>query len=286
MWIVVVILLIPVLLYIPPVQTFVKNIACNMVNKSTGMKIDIERFRLKWPVDVSLAGVTVLEASGDTMVFAKEVVADVKLLPLLKMEVDINRLQLVDGYYRMVSPDSSMILKVKAGLLEVDDRSSANIATSEILLNKAHLKDGNLSLYMNVWKQKPTPTDSTTTPFLIKANELKLDNFAFQMSMLPTIDTLMLNAGNLTVRKGVVDLRKNMVTASYLGTSDGAVTYLTPTPEYISEHPAPVADTTQVAASAPMIIKGDSVELSRFSALYAVKGAKPLSRGLIRRILK
>lgn len=276
MWIVVVILLIPVLLYIPPVQTFVKNIACNMVNKSTGMKIDIERFRLKWPVDVSLAGVTVLEASGDTMVFAKEVVADVKLLPLLKMDVDINRLQLVDGYYRMVSPDSSMILKVKAGLLEVDDRSSANIATSEILLNKAHLKDGNLSLYMNVWKQKPTPTDSTTTPFLIKANELKLDNFAFQMSMLPTIDTLMLNAGNLTVRKGVVDLRKNMVTASYLGTSDGAVTYLTPTPEYISEHPAPVADTTQVVASAPMIIKGDSVELSRFSALYAVKGAKPL----------
>lgn len=276
MWIVVVVLLIPVLLYIPPVQTLVKNIACKVVYNSTGMKIDIDRVRLKWPVDISMAGLTVLEAGGDTMVYAKEVVADVKLMPLLKMDVDINKLRLLDGYYRMVSPDSSMVLRVKAGLLEVDDQSSANVATSEILLNKAYLKDGSLSLYMNVWKQKPTPTDSAAVPFLIKANELKLENFSFQMSMLPTIDTLMLNAGNLTLHKGVVDLGKNMVTASYLGTSDGTVTYLTPTPEYIALHPAPAADTTQTVASPPMIIKGDSVELSRFSALYAVKGAKPL----------
>ncbi|MDE5975101.1 MAG: hypothetical protein K2G69_00985, partial [Muribaculaceae bacterium] len=116
-WIILVVLLIPVLLYVPPVQTFVKDIACNMVKKSTGMDIGIEKFRLKWPLDVSLQGVTVVEATGDTMVFAKEVVADVKLRPLLKLDVDINRLMLIDGGYRMVSPDSSMILKVVAGRL-------------------------------------------------------------------------------------------------------------------------------------------------------------------------
>lgn len=276
MWIILVILLISVLLYVPPVQTFVKNLACNMVYKSTGMKIEIDKFRLKWPVDLSLSGVTIVEASGDTMVYAKEVIADVKLMPLTKLDVDINRLQLIDGYYRMVSPDSSMILKVKAGLLEVDDKSSANIATGNILLNKALLRNGNLSLYMNVWKQKPSPQDSSSIPFVIKANDLKLEKFQFEMSMLPTIDTLMLATDNLSLRNGVVDLSKNLVTASYLGTSDGNATYLTPTPEYIAEHPAPVADSTATTSSPPMVIKGDTVELSRFKALYAVKDAKPL----------
>ena len=274
MWIIIVVLLIPVLLYVPPVQTFVKNVACNMVRKSTGMDISIDKFRLKWPVDISLKGVSVVEASGDTMVYAKEVIADVKLRPLLKLDFDINKLQLIDGGYRMVSPDSSMILKLKAGLLEVDDKSSANMATSEILLNKATLKDGNVSLFMDVWKKQQSQ-DTTSTPFLIKANDVRLENFTFAMSMLPTIDTLTLRAGSLALRNGVIDLGKNSITADYLGAADGDAVYLTPTPEYIASHPAPATDSTAVA-SPPMIIRGDTVELDRFKALYAVKDAKPL----------
>ena len=169
------ILMIPVLLYVPPVQTFIKNIACNAVYKSTGMKISIDRFRLRWPLDVQLDNVLVIDANKDTMVNARQVIADVKMRPLLDLDVKLNKLKLLDGDYRMISPDSSMILMVHAGLLDVDSKSSANIRTSEILLNKAYLKDGDLKLYMNVWKQKPTPQDSAaSTPFLIKANDLHL----------------------------------------------------------------------------------------------------------------
>ncbi|MBD5358627.1 MAG: hypothetical protein HDR88_16845 [Bacteroides sp.] len=275
MWIIIAVLLIPVLLYVPPVQTFVKNIACDEVKKSTGMDISIGTFRLKWPLDVLLKDVTVLEATGDTMVNAREVIANVKMAPLLKMDVDINELKLIDGYYRMVSPDSSMILKVRAALLEVDDESSANIKTGEINLNKARLQNGDLALLMDVWKQQSTPKDSTAVPFVIKANDLKIDNFTFGMSMLPTIDTLMLATSSIVLRNGVIDLEKNMVTADYLGTSDGDVTYITPTLEYVQTHPAPAPDTTAVA-SPPMIIKGDTVELNSYKAIYTMKGAKPL----------
>ncbi|MDE5887358.1 MAG: translocation/assembly module TamB domain-containing protein [Muribaculaceae bacterium] len=274
MWIIIAVLLIPVLLYVPPVQTLVKNVACNVVRKSTGMDIKIDRFRLKWPLDLSLQGVSIVEATGDTMVYAKEVIADVKLMPLLKLDAQINKLRLLDGAYRMVSPDSSMILKIKAGLLEVDDKSSANISNMDILLNKAYLKDGNLSLFMDVWKKQQS-SDSTSMPLLIRANDLQLDNFTFSMGMLPTIDTLTLKTQSLKLRHGVIDLGKNSVTANYLGASDGEAIYLTPTPEYLETHPAPPADTTAVA-SPPMIIKGDTVELDRFKALYAVKDAKPL----------
>ena len=274
--IIIFILLIPALLYIPPVQTLVKDIACNAVYKSTGMKISIDKFRLRWPLDVELDKVLVIDANKDTMVNARQVIADVKMAPLLKLDVQINKLKLLDGDYHMISPDSSMILRVHAGLLDVDSKSSANIPTSEILLNKAYLKDGDLKLYMNVWKQKPTPEDSTaaSTPFLIKANDLHLENFTFGMSMLPTIDTLRLAVNDLRLRGGVVDLRENSVKWDLASINGGEATYLTPTPEWVAQHPAPPPTPS---TGPPMVIKGDSISLDGFKALYAMKGAKPVA---------
>lgn len=271
---IIVILLIPVALYIPPVQTLVKDIACNFVKKSTGMDISIDSFRLRWPLDVELKGVSVVEATGDTMVRARSAIADVKLMPLLKLDVQLNKLQLLDGYYRMVAPDTSMIMTIRAGFLEVDDKSSMNIRTSDLLLNKAQLRDGEVSLYMDVWKKQPTPTDSTSTPFLIKANQLDIKNIRFAMSMLPTIDTLTLDASELSLRKGVIDLRTNTITAQSLKGKTGKAVYITPTPEYIAAHPAPV-DTVS-PPSPPMVIKGDTISLNGFDVLYAMKGASPL----------
>ena len=273
-WVLLVILLIPVLLYVPPVQTFIKDRVCNMVKDKTGMDVSIGKFRLKWPLDVQLDDVLVLEASGDTMVAARNVIADVKLRPLLGLDVQLNKLRLLDGYYRMISPDSSMILGVRAGLLEADDQSSANIRSSEILLNKAILRDGRLDLYMNVWKQQPTPTDSAaSTPFLIKAHDLQLDNFRFGLGMLPTIDTLMLQAKSVRLADGVVDLRQNIVRWRIANVSDGEATYLTPDPEWAKAHPAPPS---QPSSGPPMRIFGDSIALSGFKALYGVKDARPL----------
>ena len=271
------VLLIPVALYIPAVQTAVKNVATGIVRDKTGMDIGIGKLRLKFPLDLSLEEVHVVEAQGDTMVRAREVIADVRLMPLLKLDVRINRLRLLDGYYRMVSPDSSMIMKVRAGLLEVDDRSSMDIRTSRLLIHKARLADGDVALYMNVWRQQQTPKDSTSTPFYIQADMLDVERIRFGMSMLPTIDTLMLDAGRLSLRDGVIDLASNDITASLLQLRSGSATYIAPTPEYVAAHPAPAADSTSAQpASPPMTIRADSISLDGFSALYTTAGARPL----------
>lgn len=268
------VLLIPVALYIPAVQTAVKDLATKIVYDKTGMDIKIDRFRLKFPLDISLQGVSVVEASGDTMVNASEALADVRLLPLLRLDVQLNKLQLRQGYYRFLSPDSSMIIKIRAGLLEVDDKSGMNLAKSEINLNEAKLTDGDVALYMNVWKQQPTPVDSTSTPFYISARKLDVERIRFAMSMLPTIDTLMMFSDKLALRDGIINLRTNEITARLLTLDKGNATYIAPTPEYVAAHPLPATDST--ATSPPMTIKADSISLDNFSALYAIKGATPL----------
>ena len=279
MWIIIgvvcIAIIIPVLLYIPPIQTLVKDIACNVVEKSTGMKIGIEHFRLKWPLDVDLKGVTIIEASGDTMVYAKDVIADVRIAPLFKLDVDINDLKLEEAGIRIMSPDSSMLLKLKANLIEIDDKSSVDIKTLTVDINRLLIRQADLNIDMDVWKKQPTPADSSAPLSLkILLHDAEIEGFNFGMTMLPTIDSLNLDSKSVLIRNGVINLAQNTVTADYLGTSDGSVSYIVPTPEYVKNHPAPV-DTISVA-SAPMIIKGDTVSVKNFKALYATQGVKPM----------
>ncbi len=236
-YILLVLLILPWLVYIPPVQTFLKNVACNIAAQKTGMKISIDRFRLRFPLDISLDGIVVIEAKGDTMVRAGEAQVDVSLLPLLKLDVQTKKLRLLDGYYRMVSEDSSMITKVYAADLTAGPGTGANIPTGDIALDRVTLKGGRLDLYMNVWKQKPTPPQPGT--FRITANTLLLENFAFNMSMLPTIDTLSVQSRRVEVHGGVIDLRKNYIEVNSAALDCGRAVYITPTAEYVKNHPAP-----------------------------------------------
>lgn len=271
---VIAVLLVPVLLYIPPVQDFAVRVATDAVYKSTGMKIGIGRFRLLFPLDVSLRDVYVIEASGDTMVRAKEAVADLKLLPLLRLDVDLNRLSLSEGYYRMMSPDSSMLLAVRAGYVEVDDKSSVDLRTMTIDLNRTLLRDGRIDLVMDVWKKKQQPVDTAkpTTPIVINSHDLHLENFSFSMSMLPTIDTLDVAVRDVRIADAKVDLGENLVKWGLASLADGHFTYLAPTPEYVRTHPAPPSEPSDAP---PMRIMGDSISVDRLKAHYGVAGARP-----------
>lgn len=269
------ILLIPVLIYLPPVQDVLKDVACRVASDATGMKISVGRFRLTFPLDVALDDVLIIDVAGDTMVRAGTAIADVKIKPLFDKDIRLNGLRLEKGYYRMVSTDSSMIMTIDAGLLDVDGKSAFRLAQMDLDLNKARLRDGSISLYMDVWKKKPTPPDSVkpSTPFKIKAGDLKLENISFAMSMLPTIDTMTVSSENIHLKDASIDLATNNIKARFLGLDKGSFTYLAPTPEYVRTHPAPIDTITP--PSPPMTIEADSISLDGFDVLYGIAGARP-----------
>ncbi len=275
LWIFLLILSIPVLIYIPPIQILLKNVACSVASDATGMHISIERFSLKFPLDVALEEVLVIESTGDTMIKAKEAIVDVKLRPLLDLDVQLRTLQLREGLYRMVNADSSMILKAKLGSLIVEGNTGMNLNTGDINLSKIKLKDGQVSLFMNVWKAKQEDKDSTSTlPYKIKVDDIDIENLSYAMSMLPTIDTLNASLQNLSLKNGVIDLRNNKIHAQFIGANGGDINYIVPTQEYIAAHPAPT-DTLPKQASVPMIIRGDSISITDINAKYAVQGTSP-----------
>ena len=111
-------LLLFVALYIPPVQKWAVDLTADYLSKETGMEVSVERVRLKFPLDLSMGGVLMI-APPDTVLNAKELIADVRLLPLFKGEVMIDEVRLTDTQVNTLDLVESMQLQFRGKLLEV-----------------------------------------------------------------------------------------------------------------------------------------------------------------------
>lgn len=271
--IIIFILLLPVLVYVPFIQDWLKDAACYFASRSTGMTVQVDKFRLKFPLDVQLDGVLVLNQKGDTLVQARSLIADVKLLPLFKLDAQINRVSLLDGKYIMVSEDSSMTMRLQAGSLQFEEGSNVNLKSSQIALKRPVLKNADISVDIDVWKEKP---DSVVTPneWIITADRLCLENVRYRMSMLPIFKDLDVTIGHGTMTDAVIDLKHYDIHAKTLDIQNGKAKYIVPTDEYIATHPEPVDTITP--PTPPYTIKIDKAHLGFDYALYSVDGTKPV----------
>ncbi len=82
----VLIALLALAIYFPPIQNWVVGKVAEYASEETGMSISVQRVCLKFPLDLGVEGVSVIDGA-DTIADVKEVVLDVKVLPLLKKSV-------------------------------------------------------------------------------------------------------------------------------------------------------------------------------------------------------
>lgn len=274
--IVLLILIIPVLLYIPAVQDFVKDIALKEVRKSTGMDISIGYLRLKFPLNVQLHDVTVIEATGDTMACVGTAGVDVKFLPLLRGDIDVTGTQLSEVRYNLGTPDSAIYLTAYVRNFDAEG-ANMNFSKGVIDVEKATLDGGAVKL---VLKDTVTPEKTDTAaskPLRIHAGEITLKNIAYTMSMLPVIDSLRAEIPMAKLIDGSVDMSVNKIYAQMLSVDSISATYLTPSAEFLAHYkPRETSKADTTATSAPWTITADSLRLTAKNALYAMRGAAPL----------
>ena len=104
-------LLVPVALYVPFVQDFVKDIVVREVSKATGYDISVERIRLRWPLRLSVDDALIVEQTGDTMLMAQRLDLGVGLRPLFRGDVEIDYARLDSARYQLGNADSLMWLR-------------------------------------------------------------------------------------------------------------------------------------------------------------------------------
>ena len=92
--------LLTILLYIPHIQNWAAKKVAAYASEETGMEITVEHVNLEFPLDLGIEGFRAIKANDslpqlkDTLADVRKLVADVRLLPLLKKRVVIDELSL------------------------------------------------------------------------------------------------------------------------------------------------------------------------------------------------
>lgn len=255
-------------LYTPVAQDAIRAKVVELLNRQKGMQASIETLRLRFPLNLALSGVSIVQ-DGDTLVSASKVDVDVAMLPLFAGVADVRSLQLSDAYYRMGTPDSAMYLRLRAGELLLKP-AKVRFSPMDISLDDGELSHARVIMYL---KEDTTAIDTTaqTSPMEIAVKKLKFNDFAYEMHMLPTIDSLGAHFAQATMRQGHISLTGQTVKLrSMVGTGLDAA-YIAPAVA------APVAETEEtVSASKPWTVEIDSIAFNNSKGLYTTRGVEPL----------
>ncbi len=266
-----IVILLPTMLYIPFVQTWVKDVACKELSESTGWNVKIGSLSLKFPIDINIEDVLVLYENSDTMLSAERLVLDVEMLPLMALDVVVNDAQLIGAQYNMVSEDSSMILAAKLHNVSFDVADIA-ISQSDAKLGNVDLSGGDIRLMYCPEKVDDTQEESAPVEWKVGADNIAINDVRFAMQMLPTIDSLDVKIGLAKLEKCKVDMSTCKVDASYFGLDSLDVKYIYQNVAVAAEEPneTPVEDKSQT-----WTIEGGKLKVQNSSVVYALKEAKP-----------
>ena len=272
------IVLLPFTLYIPWVQNIVKDYACEWASEKTGMDISVGRILVKFPLDISLDDVQILDQNRDTMLVAENVTADVAFKPLLDKRVEVDDAQLTNGRYRLVTEDSSLVLNTAVQHAQFKG-VEVDLKHNEVNVVDGALRGGDVTLSYLPHKVIHKPDTTTADPWHIRAHTLTLDDVNYKMDMLPTIDNMEAHIDHAVLKGGIVDTGRKTVDARSLELDSADVRYFYPdekfAKQYSKEHPIP-PDTLPKNPndSIPWTVKADSLRITGGHAIYAKRDAK------------
>ena len=267
-------LLVSILVYLPPVQKFIKNKASSIVSESTGMQLSIDRFRLRFPLSLSIDNTILITPQGDTMLRAGQIRADVALWPLLGGKIQVRQLGLQDAGVHYADTLSAMILKATLDEF-VLKTASIRLSDSRVQIGSAGLTRADVELWMGEG-HVPDTVNVDTIPALwnIGLDRLDLEQVGFRMRTSPTVTELTVDLPSGRIDDVGFDLGKQDVRVGLIRLDRGQYAYLTDTTTVV---PAPVVLESDQAEATPMAwkIRLDRLELDENAFQYGILNGEP-----------
>ncbi|MDE6301756.1 MAG: translocation/assembly module TamB [Muribaculaceae bacterium] len=242
-----------------------------MNDSGTAMRLD--GMRLRFPLDLTLEGFSMTMPDGLSLA-ADTLAADVRLLPLLTGRADITSASLSGARMSMGAPDSAMYLTLDAPKLSLTD-AEVHLSSMNIVVDDAALSGARVNMLMN---PDTTATDTTTTPptdMAIVLRNLRLDDFAYTMRMLPTIDSLGASIPQAVIERLNVNLRRQTIDLRSLTGEGIGVAYIVPDSATVAATPVVPVDSAAPTPE-PWTITIDTIGFTGGNALYTTRGITPL----------
>lgn len=215
-----VLLLLFVLIYVPPVQKWAVNTAAEILSEEMGMEVSVEHVRLKFPLDLSVGGLLVVE-EGDTVLAARELDVSVRALPLFRLEAEVDGVHLYDTKLNTKELISVGVLKGSLAELSLNSHST-DIKNGLAVINEALLRDADLTFLL----ADSVPEDTTTTDWRVRLDNLKLQRVKVNVLLTPNADStwVMADIGGMQT-KAYLDLKEGAYHVDGLDITNSKVAY-------------------------------------------------------------
>ena len=139
-------LILAALIYLSPIQNWLVERIAAIASEKIGLSISIGHVSLSFPLDLEAEDVLVMQ-QGDTVAAIRSVTADVRLWPLLKKRVEIDKLHLNDAQLNTLELVPDLLLKGTVGHLQLASRG-IDLKEETALLSQMRLEDTDLTVVL------------------------------------------------------------------------------------------------------------------------------------------
>ena len=216
-------LVIASLLYIPAVQNFVKNRACDYVTNNMGIRLSVERVRLAFPIDLTLDNALAVKGK-DTLLYAGHLRLHAELFPLLGGKVELGGVKLTDAKLNTLGMVSNTQVIGEIGSFFIRKPTAINLLKSDIIAESVELSKSNLSILLCDTAQQDT-TESEPTTWNIKLNKISIVESSLKLRMPGDSMRIAADIGKLNVQAVTLGLAEEDYRVSKIDVSGSSVAY-------------------------------------------------------------
>lgn len=232
-----------VLLYIPPVQNLIRKQATAIASEATGMDISVERIDLRFPLNLLVRGVQVIQPIqadkqissvpgdslavkqvSDTLLTLESLNVRVQAWPLIRGKVELDEVT-VNGVF-LNSADLIEGIRVRGVLGRFFLEShGVDLKKEDAIINRVELSDTHMLVVMNDTTTAEPDTTTAALNWKVALHKLALKNVSVDLQM--PLDSMHLAArlGDAEVDDAVADLGGQMYGLKKFELSSTTVNY-------------------------------------------------------------
>ena len=204
-----------ILLYVPPVQNFIRKQATAIASDATGMNISVERIDLRFPLNLLVRGVQVVQSENDavdiqhpdTLLNLGSLNVRVQAWPLLQGRVEVDDITLQQVAVNSSTLLEGMHIKGTLGRFFLESHG-IDLKKENAVLNSVELSNTHVQVILADTAEAPKDTVETALNWRIALHSLKLKNVSVDLQMPLDSMTLAANIGDASIEDANADLKR------------------------------------------------------------------------------
>ena len=196
-----------ILLYVPPVQNFLRKQATAYASQATGMQINVGRIDLRFPLNLLVRDVEVVQAP-DTLLTLASLNVHVQAMPLFKGKIEVDDITIQRVAVNSANLIEGMRIRGVLGRFFLESHG-VDLGNELAVINRAELSDTHIGLILTDTTTTEKP-DTASAPVNWKVNlhALNLKNVSFSMQLPADSMRMAAHVGEATVNDVSADLKQ------------------------------------------------------------------------------